>query len=358
MIHVSTVMAFTLGVVSAPVVSAQDTPRITVIADAFSERDDVELDWGFAALIEYRGQRILFDAGNDGDLLATNAGRLGIDLTRLDMVVISHRHGDHANGLRHVLAVNPEVPIYSPSDEYFGTTTPAAYFERARPELPARMRYFGGHVPATVSRESAWPVQFHRVAAELEVSPGIRLVANRDPDGPYRQTPELSLVLDTPSGQIIVAGCSHPGIERILASVEARNKPVAGIVGGLHLVTTPDSEIDRLVQALRTEWNVQAIAPGHCSGEYAFAAVRRAYGPRYHYAGRRLDRAVRAVDAVAALLLSVGRNDPSRGTPRGTITYCSDAGCRSGVWCGGEPVAGSVDSSMTCPCACRPGRRL
>ncbi|MHB1169892.1 MAG: MBL fold metallo-hydrolase [Longimicrobiales bacterium] len=285
MIRVSTVIACALGVVSASVVSAQDTPRITVIADAFSERDDVALDWGFAALIEYRGQRILFDAGNDGDLLATNAGRLGIDLTRLDLVVISHRHGDHANGLRHVLAVNPDVPVYSPSDEYFGTTTPVAYFERTRPELPARMRYFGGDVPATVSRGSAWPVQFHRVAAELEVSPGIRLVANRDPDGPYRQTPELSLTLDTPAGQIIVVGCSHPGIERILASVDARNRPVAGIVGGLHLVTTPDSEIDRLVQALRTEWNVQSIAPGHCSGEYAFAAMQQAYGARYHYAG-------------------------------------------------------------------------
>jgi 7,8-dihydropterin-6-yl-methyl-4-(beta-D-ribofuranosyl)aminobenzene 5'-phosphate synthase len=57
------------------------------------------------------------------------------------------------------------------------------------------------------------------------------------------------------------------------------------LVGGLHLVTTPDEEIDRLVQALHTAWRVGAVAPGHCSGEYAFAAMQRAWGGRYHYAG-------------------------------------------------------------------------
>lgn len=286
MIRVPPILLFALLALNTSVLLAQDNPRITIIADAFSDRDDVRLDWGFAALVEYRGKRILFDAGNDAELLAENARALGIDLTRLDFVVISHRHGDHANGLRHILSINPDVPIYAPAgDEYFGTTTPAAYFERARPDLPASMRYFGGNVPAAVTRAGPWPVQFRRVTGRVEIAPGISLVANRDPYGAYRETPELSLVLETPAGQVVVVGCSHPGIERILASVDAKTTPVAGIVGGLHLVTTPEAEIDRLVDALRNEWNVRAVAAGHCSGEYAFAAMRRAYGERYYYVG-------------------------------------------------------------------------
>lgn len=135
MIRVPPILLFALLALNTSVLLAQDNPRITIIVDAFSERDDVRLDWGFAALVEYRGTRILFDAGNDADVLAENARALGIDLTRLDAVVISHRHGDHANGLRHVLSINPDVPIYAPAgDEYFGTTTSPAYFERTRPE--------------------------------------------------------------------------------------------------------------------------------------------------------------------------------------------------------------------------------
>lgn len=119
----------------------------------------------------------------------------------------------------------------------------------------------------------------------MEIAPGIRLVANRDPDGAFPETPELSLVLDTPDGQVVLVGCSHPGIERILESAHAGARSVAMLVGGLHLVTTPDEEIDRLVQALHKAWRVGAVAPGHCSGEYAFAAMQRAWGGRYHYAG-------------------------------------------------------------------------
>ena len=147
----------------------------------------------------------------------------------------------------------------------------------------ARLLY--GRSKRSKPRSGPWPTQFRRVTGRVELAPGIALVANRDPDGAYRETPELSLVLDTPAGQVVVVGCSHPGIERILASVDAKTTPVAGIIGGLHLVTTPEAEVDRLVNALRDVWNVRAVAAGHCSGEYAFAVMRRVYGERYHYAG-------------------------------------------------------------------------
>src|SRR5690606_41860363 len=70
-----------------------------------------------------------------------------------------------------------------------------------------------------------------RSMSMVEIVPGIRLVANRDPDGAFPETPELSLVLDTPDGQVVLVGCSHPGIERILESAHAGARSVAMLVG-------------------------------------------------------------------------------------------------------------------------------
>jgi 7,8-dihydropterin-6-yl-methyl-4-(beta-D-ribofuranosyl)aminobenzene 5'-phosphate synthase len=267
--------------------TGQTTTKVTILSDAFSEDASLEQDWGYSALVEHDGKRILFDTGNDSDKFATNVGALGIDLEDLDFVVVSHRHGDHTDGLRHLLIVNPDVRIYVPSDEYFGGPTPQAFFRRSEPALPSRMRYFGGAVPNEIPHGTPWRgAVFIRVETEMyEVMPGVRLVQNISPTRSFGETPELSLVLDTEDGQLVLVGCSHPGIEAILASVNAKEDPVALVVGGLHLVTTPDAEIDRLVVALRDEWRVGAIAPGHCTGEYAFAALQSVFGHRYLYAG-------------------------------------------------------------------------
>ena len=107
--------------------------RITVLSDAFSRHSKLDLDWGYAALIEHDGKRILFDTGNNAAGFASNVRALGIDLSRLDFVVISHRHGDRTDGLRHLLSVNPDVPIYVPEDEYFGGLTPPVFFSRSPP---------------------------------------------------------------------------------------------------------------------------------------------------------------------------------------------------------------------------------
>jgi 7,8-dihydropterin-6-yl-methyl-4-(beta-D-ribofuranosyl)aminobenzene 5'-phosphate synthase len=83
----------------------------------------------------------------------------------------------------------------------------------------------------------------------------------------------------------MVAGCSHPGIEKMLEAARAVAEQVVCIFGGLHLVLTPEPEIQRIAVALRDQWHVQRIAPGHCTGEPAFAALRDAFGERYVFAG-------------------------------------------------------------------------
>ena len=96
---------------------------------------------------------------------------------------------------------------------------------------------------------------------------------------------ELSLAIKTPKGIILVAGCSHPGIERIMEASMAIDKHVHAIFGGLHLVTTSDPEILRIATALYDQWKVDLMAPGHCTGEPAFAAFQKVFGNRYLYAG-------------------------------------------------------------------------
>lgn len=260
--------------------------RITILVDAFGSDASLHLDWGYAALVEYGGKRILFDTGNDAAGFERNVRRLGVDLTRLDGVVISHRHGDHTAGLSYVLSVNPRVKIYVPDDEAFGGPTPAVFFTQPAPSLPKEMRYFNGAVPDVVPHGSAWPnANIIRVSESLEIAPGFRLLRNISHTKQFNETPELSLVIDTPEGQVVVVGCSHPGIEQILASVAARDQDIHMVVGGLHLVTTPVDEVERLSVSLRDKWKIDRIAPGHCSGEVTFAVLRRLFGRNYQYAG-------------------------------------------------------------------------
>src|SRR5450432_4291226 len=103
------------------------TPRITILYDAFGKNASMKKDWGFSALIEMNGKRILFDAGDNPDILAQNVKAAGVDLTRLDFVVITHRHGDHMGGLTYLLKVNPKVKIYAPMEGLcgvFGSSLP------------------------------------------------------------------------------------------------------------------------------------------------------------------------------------------------------------------------------------------
>jgi 7,8-dihydropterin-6-yl-methyl-4-(beta-D-ribofuranosyl)aminobenzene 5'-phosphate synthase len=260
--------------------------RVTVLYDAFGDRQDLTKDWGFAALVEHNGQRILFDTGNDADFFRHNVETLGVDLRNIDAVVISHRHGDHTDGLHYLLRVNPDVRIFVPADEYFGGPTPLAFFRNSVDTLPDRMRYYDGSVPEHIPHGTPWKdARLEMVTGRREILPGISVVSNVSRGEAFRETPELSLVIDTPQGQVVLVGCSHPGIEQILESVEAKTNRVRMIIGGLHWLMLPQAEVERLAISLRDDWNVESIAPGHCTGEQGFATLSRVYARRYHYAG-------------------------------------------------------------------------
>jgi 7,8-dihydropterin-6-yl-methyl-4-(beta-D-ribofuranosyl)aminobenzene 5'-phosphate synthase len=261
--------------------------RITILYDAFSDSKDVTRDWGFSALVEHGDKRILFDTGNNAAIFEHNVKALGVDLTQLDFVVISHRHADHSTGLKYVLKVNPAVTVYAPKEgsSQFGGTFPQAFL-RPAPSLPAKMRYFDGNYPDKLPVGQLYEGgEFILIDTLTEVAPGIFLVPTISKNPGTLELHELTLAIRGPQGLTLVDGCSHSGIEEILQAATAIDSHFHILFGGLHLVTTPEDQIDLLVSNLKNKWKLEKIAPGHCTGEAAFLRLQKAYGENYYYAG-------------------------------------------------------------------------
>jgi 7,8-dihydropterin-6-yl-methyl-4-(beta-D-ribofuranosyl)aminobenzene 5'-phosphate synthase len=266
---------------------AAQRARITVLYDAFGKLPELQKDWGYSALIEVNGKRILFDTGDNPDILQANTRALGVDLSRLDFVVISHRHGDHIGGMEHLLRVNPHVKIYAPKENFgiYGASLPGSFYRRNE-SLPPHMRYYNGTPPERMVFGSAWPrANFELIEQTTQILPGIHLIALVSEKATTLELKELTLAIETPDGLILVVGCSHPGLDRIVAAAQAIDPHLHLIAGGFHLVVSSDQLIDQSVTLLHDTARVDYIAPGHCTGEPAFAALMNAFGDHYLYAG-------------------------------------------------------------------------
>jgi len=267
--------------------SATAKDRVTILYDAFSDSKEVTKDWGFSALVEHDGKRILFDTGNNEAIFEHNVKALGVDLTKLDFVVISHRHADHSTGLKYVLKINPAVTVYAPKEGFsqFGGSLPSAFL-RPVPELSGKMRYFDGNYPDKLLTGRLYEgSNFQLVDAMTEVAPGVFLISTISKTPGTLELRELSLAIKQPQGLMLVVGCSHPGIEEILQAATAIDSRFRILFGGLHLVTAPEDQIDLLATNLKNKWKLERIAPGHCTGEPAFLRLQKTYEEHYYYAG-------------------------------------------------------------------------
>jgi len=236
--------------------------------------------WGYSALVRYNGRTILFDGGTSARVLEHNARTYGVDLRDVDFAVLSHAHGDHTAGLDYLLDVNPSVPLFIPQDGYLG------YNVREGRENHPGYRY----------RTDS--LRF--VGANIELEEGVHLVFTTSPHTGYFSRyppnedeprlmglPELSLVLETESGELVViSGCSHSGIERIVEEARrATDADVALVTGGFHLGPYSREYITQLVHTMKDELGVRAVAPTHCTGDEGLAVFREVYGDRCVKAG-------------------------------------------------------------------------
>jgi len=277
--------------------------QITNLYDAFGAKGPATRDFGFSALIRYGDLTILFDAGADADTFAHNLKVLGIEPRSIDIAVASHNHHDHISGFDHLLAVHPEVKLYLPHD--FALGGPIGFkFTGREPEvvaeLPVEQRYFGGQEPPTHIRTSGrfWDAQVEFVGSPTEIAPGVHLVPTRsellgtfsrypphEGEPRLQPMPELSLSLATPEGQVLIVGCSHAGVETIVAAARRQvGGPVHTLAGGYHLLPYDRAQVSAVARRLRAA-GVKQVAPSHCSGHLAFHILRETYGDDYRFFG-------------------------------------------------------------------------
>jgi 7,8-dihydropterin-6-yl-methyl-4-(beta-D-ribofuranosyl)aminobenzene 5'-phosphate synthase len=133
---------------------------------------------------------------------------------------------------------------------------------------------------------SAWQgANFELIDKTTEIVPGITLIALVSEAPGTRELKELSLAINTPDGLVLVVGCSHPGIDKIVEAAATINPKIHLIAGGFHLVAASDEAISKIVATLKDTFKVENIAPGHCTGEPTFTALKQAFGDRYIYGG-------------------------------------------------------------------------
>ncbi len=261
---------FARGAADPPVRSL----KVTVLSTMLADRGIGE--WGFAALVEANGRRILFDTGARPDTVLSNAREMKIDLSDVTDVILSHNHGDHTGGLmtmREVLGARNRKAL---SRAWVGK---GIFLPRG-----------GSPMPAAKSVYEKGGGSFEILDAPREVFPGAWLtgpVPRRHPEknwsgnvGSGDTIPEdQSLVLDTVKGLVVVAGCGHAGIVNTLeyAREKVRKAPVYAAIGGFHLFNATDEHLEWTAGHLKSMGLVHFLG-AHCTGIEAVYKVRAAVG--------------------------------------------------------------------------------
>ena len=217
---------------------------LTVVFDNNEYDPDLGTAWGFGCFINYGERRILFDTGGDGSLLLSNMSKLGIDPATIEVVVLSHIHGDHVDGLNSILEAGGRPIVYVPQ------SFPESFKAQVR-EL----------------------TELREISGVGEICKGVyttgEVVSN---------VREQALALETAKGLVVITGCAHPGVDTLVrAAQEATGGDVHLVLGGFHLGNATTPILRRIISDLR-EMGVEKVAPSHCTGEEATAEFAARYG--------------------------------------------------------------------------------
>lgn len=251
---------------------------ITSLMDDYCPRRGLRGEHGLSLLIETDGKRILFDTGQ-GPAFIDNARLLGVDLSSIDAVILSHGHYDHGGGLRSLYeALGDSAPPF-----FSGRGFDCHRYSRGNEglkEIGIPLPILPTGSPAAIAITSLEPLApgiFFLPAADRVdgTPPSERFVRRRNGTESLDEfDDELSLVFDTPSGLAVVAGCAHRGIVNILnaARMAFPERPLAAVIGGFHLVDASDEEMEATARA------IEACSPGlvacsHCTGMKGFSAL-------------------------------------------------------------------------------------
>ena len=255
--------------------------KLTVLMDNIAQ-EPLVCEWGLSMLIEADGRKILLDTGASGQFIR-NAELLRIDLSEVDVGILSHAHYDHADGMEAFFACNDHAEFFLRQgcrENCFGIKDGVFRYNGIRKgtleRFADRIRFVSGVYPLA---EGIWLLG-HRAADysslalrnELFVVEGER----RRPDD---FSHEQSLIIETQKGLVIFNSCSHTGVKNVLEDVREMlgDREVFAYVGGLHLYKLTDEELSVLADELACS-GISKILTGHCTGEHAYAFLRQRLG--------------------------------------------------------------------------------
>jgi 7,8-dihydropterin-6-yl-methyl-4-(beta-D-ribofuranosyl)aminobenzene 5'-phosphate synthase len=267
--------------------------KITTLVENTAFKRGFLAEWGLCVLIEADGKKILLDSGASPHAVLHNARVLGTDLSEVDVMVLSHGHFDHTGGLTAVLgAMGREMEIIAhPSAwdlKYARRNDPEWYeycgipFSRDELErLGARFTFTAGPTWITgdvvVSGEEPMTTDFEAPDAILCLKQGESYVRDTVAD-------DQSIYIKTNLGLVVVAGCAHRGIINVVRHARELTgmDSVYLVLGGTHLFTAPDAQLEKTIEAFR-ELRVEWIGVSHCTGMKQSARLAREFGDRFFF---------------------------------------------------------------------------
>ena len=216
----------------------EDHFTLIVVYDNNEYNPKLKTDWGLSIYLEINDTEMLFDTGANPEILMYNLNMLNLSIDDLDVVVLSHIHGDHVNGLSAIINRNKNVIVYIPS------SFPISFKEKLR----------------------SLGIKFVEVSSWIKIKDYLYLTGELSSDGVHEQ----ALVIKTKYGAIILSGCAHPGIDNFLIYV-VNNMGIKNILlvgGGFHLIGASEDRIKAIINTFE-KYKVKAVMPIHCSGDLA-----------------------------------------------------------------------------------------
>jgi 7,8-dihydropterin-6-yl-methyl-4-(beta-D-ribofuranosyl)aminobenzene 5'-phosphate synthase len=226
---------------------------MTIVYDNNPGPEGLTAKWGFGCVIQGTEKTILFDTGGDGEVLLENMRKLNVDPQDIDLVVLSHIHGDHTGGLRSFLKARGGVPVYIPLG------FPRSFIDD--------VRSLGG--------------QPQEADDSVKICDGVRTTGTLGRGA----IEEHGLCVKTAEGWVLITGCAHPGVDEMAARArEVTGGPLHLVMGGFHLAGEPSSRTDAIIGRFE-KLGVEQVAPCHCTGDSARRLFARRFGDHCTLAG-------------------------------------------------------------------------
>jgi 7,8-dihydropterin-6-yl-methyl-4-(beta-D-ribofuranosyl)aminobenzene 5'-phosphate synthase len=221
--------------------------KIKVLFDKAALDKNIRVGWGVSFLVD---DKILFDTGEKGEWLLQNMRSLGIDINKIEAVVISHDHWDHWGGLWDVLKERKGLKVYS---------------------CPG----FGKEFKDKVKELKGELIEAKRVT---EIVPDIYITGEIPGAFRGKYMAEQAIVLKTKNGLTVITGCAHPGILKMVEKAKAKfsAEPIYLVLGGFHLMESDKRAIEIVAESFK-KMNILKAGPTHCSGETAEDIFKKYY---------------------------------------------------------------------------------